>query len=246
MNEINEPVERLIEELLSARPPRHLERATRALIIKGVLTREQVKTWVRNLHYYRVNVPRKELYILANCPIKEVRMDRVRKYLEEEDDRVLGGKTGPHAALWLKLGEGLGIGQEEMDKFGGVCAEYRLLVDSWINYARDHSWLEGAAMSFDEDGGTGSGGEGMKLAKALAQFYQVPEWALAHFTLHSELDIEHGSSTRDLIKKYARTAEQIEGVRRAVSFKRAFHRLEDRCMRIACKVDPKLYTEEAP
>lgn len=233
----------LIEELISRRPPRHKERATRVLMIKGILSKEQVKMWVKQLHYYRVNVPRKELYILANCPIKEIRMERIKKYLEEEDDRVIGGNVGPHAELWLKLGEGLGISLGEMEDFRDLSAEYRLLVDSWVSYARDHTWLEGAAMSFDEDGGTGRTGEGMKLAEALAKFYGVPEWGLAHFTLHSELDIEHGSSTRDLIKKYALTEEQQNGVRGAVRFKRAFHQLEDQCMRIACKVDPKLYVE---
>jgi coenzyme PQQ biosynthesis protein C len=235
--------DQLVEELMSERPPRHKERATRVLMIKGLLSKEQVKMWVKQLHYYRVNVPRKELYILGNCPLKEIRMERVKKYLEEEDDRVIGGKVGPHAELWLKLGEGLGIPRGEMEDFRDLSAEYRLLVDSWIGYARDHTWLEGAAMSFDEDGGTGRTGEGMKLAEALVKFYAVPEWGLAHFTLHSELDIEHGSSTRDLIKKYALTEEQQNGVRRAVRFKRAFHQLEDQCMRIACKIDPKLYIE---
>jgi coenzyme PQQ biosynthesis protein C len=232
-----------ISELMRARPPRHKERATRALMIKGALTKEQVQMWVKQLHYYRVNVPRKELYILANCPVKEVRMERLKKYMEEEDDRVIGGKAGPHAELWARLGEGLGISREEMESFKHLSPEYRLLVDSWLAYARDHSWLEGAAMSFDEDGGTGSGGEGMKMAEALAKFYGVPEGGLGHFTLHSELDIEHGSSTRDMIAKYAVTEEQLNGVRRAVTFKRAFHRLEEQCMRIACKVDPKLYAD---
>jgi pyrroloquinoline-quinone synthase len=226
--------DQLIEELMSKRPPRHQERAMRVLMIKGLLSKGQVQMWVKQLHYYRVNVPRKELYILANCPVKEIRMERLRKYMEEEDDRVIGGKVGPHAALWLKLGAALGISREEMDDFRDLSAEYRLLVNSWLAYARNHSWLEGAALSFDEDGGTGRGGEGMKLAQALAKFYQVPDWGLAHFTLHSELDIEHGSSTRDLIRKYARTEEQRNGVREAVTFKRAFHRLEDQCMWAAC------------
>jgi hypothetical protein len=37
--------------------------------------------------------------------------------------------------------------------------------------------------------------------------------------------------------------EQQEGVRNAVRFKRAFHRLEDRSMRIACGIDSRLYIE---
>jgi pyrroloquinoline-quinone synthase len=214
-----------------ARRSRREERPTRALIIDGKLSKDQVKLWVKQLHYYRVNVPRKELYILANCPVKEVRMELLKKYMEEEDNRLTGGTVGPHAELWLRLGEGLGIPRDEMEDFRDLCPEYRLLVDSWLNYARDHSWLEGTAMNFDEDGGTGRGG-GMKMAEALGQYYGVPEWGLGHFTLHSELDIEHGSSTHDLIRKWAVTDEQQNGVRQAVNFKRAFIQMEDRCARL--------------
>ena len=237
------PPDEFVAEILRARRPRREERPTRALIVQGKLSKDQVKLWVKQLHYYRVNVPRKELYILANCPVREVRLERVKKYLEEEDDRVMGGKVGPHAELWAQLGEGLGMSRAEMEDFSAMCPEYRLLVDSWVNYARDHSWLEGSAMSFDEDGGTGPSGEGMNMARALSKFYGVPDSALGHFTLHSELDIEHGSSTRDLIKKYALTEEQQIRVRAAVTFKRAFHRLEDQCMWAACKIDPKLHAE---
>lgn len=232
-----------ITELMAGRQPRHKTRPMRVLIIQGKLSKDQIKTWVKQLHYYRANVPRKELYILANCPLKEIRMERLKKYLEEEDSRIMGGKVGPHAELWMKLGEGLGISRDEIEDFRDVCPEYQLLVDSWLNYARDHSWLEGAAMSIDEDGGTGSTGEGMKMAEALAKIYGVPDWALGHFTLHSELDIEHGASTKDLIRKYALTDEEQNGVREAVRFKRAFHKMEDHCMRIACRIDPQLFVE---
>ena len=232
-----------IKELLSGREAPHKGRATQLLLTQGKLTKDQVKMWVKQYHYYRVNVPRKELYILANCPIREVRMERMKKYIEEEDDRVLGGTVGPHAETWLKLGEGLGIAREEMEGFRDLVPEYRLLCDSWVNYARDHSWLEGAALSFDEDVGTGKSGARMKMAEALAKFYGAPDWALVHYQVHAELDIDHGSQTHELIRKYARTDEQQEGVRRAVRFKRAFRQLEDRCIRIACKIDPALYAE---
>jgi pyrroloquinoline-quinone synthase len=237
------PPDEFVEELLRARRPRREERPTRALLVQGQLSKDQVKTWVKQLHYYRVNVPRKELYILANCPIREIRLERLKKYLEEEDNRVMGGTVGPHAELWAQLGEGLGMSRAEMEDFSAMSPEYRLLVDSWVNYARDHSWLEGSAMSFDEDGGTGPSGEGMNMARALSKFYGVPDRALGHFTLHSELDIEHGASTHDLIRKYAVTDEAQEGVRNAVRFKRAFHTMEDQCMRIACRIDPQLYAQ---
>jgi pyrroloquinoline-quinone synthase len=237
------PPDEFIQELMSGREAFHKGRATHLLLIQGKLSREQVQTWVKQYHYYRANVPRKELYILANCPIEEVRMERVRKYLDEEDDRLIGGTTGPHSESWLLLGDGLGIPREEMESFRDVIPEYRLLCDAWLDYARDHSWLEGAALSFDEDVGTGKGGQRLQLAEALSTFYGVPDWALVHYAVHAELDIDHGASTHDLIRRYALTDEAQEGVRRAVRFKRAFRPLEDRCLRLACKIDPGLFAD---
>jgi len=232
-------------DLTAGRVPRHELKPTRVLLIQGKLTKDQVKTWVKQLYYYRINVPRKELYILANCPIKEIRMELLKKYFEEEDDRVLGGKDGPHDELWLKLAEGLGVGRSEMESLDDLCPEYRLLVDAWVNYARDHSWLEGTALSFDEGGGAGPRGEGINLAEAFAKFYGAPGWSLRHLTLHSELDVDHGTSVMDLVRKFALSDEQQEGIRQAVRFKRAFHHMEDRCMRIACGIDPRLYADLA-
>jgi hypothetical protein len=37
------------------------------------------------------------------------------------------------------------------------------------------------------------------------------------------------------------TDEQQNGVRQAVNFKRAFIQMEDRCARIACRIDPQLF-----
>lgn len=237
------PPEELVRELMSQRQDYRAVRPTRLLIERGKLTKHQVKIWVKQLYFYRVNVPRKELYILANCPIKEVRMERMKKYIEEEDSRVMGGTVGAHAELWAKLAEGLGIPSEELEDFRDLCQPYKVVCDSWVNYARDHSWLEGVSTSFDEDSGTGKTGHGMKMAEAMKKYYGVPDWGLVHFTLHAEMDVEHGSDTRDLIKKYAITDEQQEGVRRAVQFKRTFTVLEDHCMRIACEIDPRLYAE---
>ena len=91
-----------VNELTAGRVPRHELKPTRVLLIQGKLTKDQVKTWVKQLYYYRINVPRKELYILANCPIKEIRMELLKKYFEEEDDRFIGGKDGPHQTADLK------------------------------------------------------------------------------------------------------------------------------------------------
>ena len=61
------PPDELVEELLRGRRSRREERPTRALIIEGKLDKDQVKLWVKQLHYYRVNVPRKEFIFLPTA-----------------------------------------------------------------------------------------------------------------------------------------------------------------------------------
>jgi pyrroloquinoline quinone (PQQ) biosynthesis protein C len=55
------PPDEFVSELISGRIPRDKLKPTRVLLIRGKLTKDQVKTWVKQLYYYRVNVPRKEL-----------------------------------------------------------------------------------------------------------------------------------------------------------------------------------------
>ena len=84
--------------------------------------------------------------------------------------------------------------------------------------------------------------EAMKIVDALARFYGTPESGLAHFTIPSELDIEHGSLAHSLIRKWAVTDEQQNGVcGREVNCKRTFIQMEDRCARIACRIDPQCF-----
>ena len=45
--QMNTSAEQLIEDLMSKRPPRHKERAMRTLMIKGLLDKSQVQTWVK-------------------------------------------------------------------------------------------------------------------------------------------------------------------------------------------------------
>src|SRR6266496_4299600 len=99
--------DQLIEELMSKRPPRHKERAVRVLMIKGLLTKPQVQMWVKQLHYYRVNVPRKELYILAHCPVKEIRMERIKIYGGRRRQTDRGQGRSPRGVV-AKVGRGFG------------------------------------------------------------------------------------------------------------------------------------------
>jgi len=99
-------------------------------MIKGLLTKPPSSDVVKQLHYYRVNVPRKELYILANCPVKRSGWSACQKYMEEEDESDRRQGWSPRA-LWLKLGEGLGTPARRWRISRDLSPEYHLLVDSW-------------------------------------------------------------------------------------------------------------------
>ena len=43
------------------------------LMNEGRLDREQIQLWVANRYYYQKNIPIKDAFLLARCPVREVR-----------------------------------------------------------------------------------------------------------------------------------------------------------------------------
>src|SRR5439155_814399 len=71
----------------------------------GALAPEAIRSWVANRFYYQRNIPRKDAFILANCPLREVR--RLWIHRIHDHDGVDGSDGGIEA--WLRLGEACGL-----------------------------------------------------------------------------------------------------------------------------------------
>jgi pyrroloquinoline-quinone synthase len=102
----------------------------------GGCTREEVRAWVANRWYYQNSLSQKNGAIIANCPIPSIRAMWISRIMFQEQ----GGLDD-----WLKLAKAVGL-REIPPPILGV----RFVVDSYVNFCKSHSWLEGAAAALTE------------------------------------------------------------------------------------------------
>jgi pyrroloquinoline-quinone synthase len=112
----------------------------------GVLTRDQVRGWVANRFHYQRGIPRKDAAILANCPHPEVRRGWVRRLLVH--DGTAPGAGGIEA--WLRLGEAVGLGREELLDARHVRPGVHAAVEDYLRLAREEPWPVAVASSLTE------------------------------------------------------------------------------------------------
>jgi pyrroloquinoline-quinone synthase len=118
----------------------------------GELTREELQRWVANRFYYQRCIPLKDAAILSNCPDIDVRREWIKRIVDH--DGTAAGTGGIES--WLRLGEALGVGREELMSERRVLPAVRYAVDAYVNYARQKPWIEAVASSLTELFGPGA------------------------------------------------------------------------------------------
>lgn len=112
----------------------------------GELSREELQRWVANRFYYQKCIPIKDAAILSNCPEVEVRREWIQRIVDHDGSEE--GQGGIES--WLRLGEALGVGRDELVSERGVLPGVRYAVDAYVNFARQRPWLEAVASSLTE------------------------------------------------------------------------------------------------
>jgi pyrroloquinoline-quinone synthase len=113
---------------------------------EGRLSREAIRSWVANRFYYQINIPVKDAAILANCPLRDVRREWVKRIVEHDGTR---GEEGGIAA-WLRLGEACGIDRADLLEGRSIVPAVRFAVDAYVNFARSRPWPVAVASSLTE------------------------------------------------------------------------------------------------
>jgi pyrroloquinoline-quinone synthase len=112
----------------------------------GELTREELQRWVANRFYYQKCIPIKDAAILSNCPEIDVRREWIQRIIDHDGtDETTGGIES-----WLRLGEALGVGRDELVSERRVLPGVRYAVDAYVNFARQRPWIEAVASSLTE------------------------------------------------------------------------------------------------
>lgn len=174
------------------------------LMNEGRLDREQIRLWVANRFYYQKNIPIKDAYLLARCPLREVRRLWIQRILDHD-----GSATEPGGIeKWLRLGEGVGLSRAELESERLLLPGVRFAVDAYVNFVATRPWIEGVASSLTELFAPAL------MRERLAAFEKHYTWidpaALEYFRSRPPLatrDSDHGLS---LVLHHCRNREQQE------------------------------------
>ena len=195
---------------------------------EGRLGPGQIQGWVANRFAYQAAIPRKDAAILANCPDREVRRRWIRR-IHDHDGTADGGggiEAGGTGAVgtgaggieaWLRLGEAVGLGREEMEDQRHVVPGVRFAVDAYVTFARTRPWVEAVASSLTELFAPDL------MAERLAAFERHYTWidpqGLAYFRARLTQAPRDSAHALEVVTEHCRTPDQQAAALAAMSFK---------------------------
>ena len=179
----------------------------------GELSREELQRWVANRFYYQRSIPLKDAAILSNCPDVEVRREWIQRILDHDGTK--GADGGIES--WLRLGEALGVGREELLSERRVLPGVRYAVDAYVTFCRSRPWLEAVAASLTELFGPGA----IKVRlEALERHYAwIDPAGLEYFRARLVQAPRDAQYALDLVVERCATREQQERAIEALAFK---------------------------
>ena len=183
------------------------------LMNEGRLHCEQIQLWAANRFYYQKNIPIKDAILLSRCPVRAVRQKWVQRILDHDG---FGDDPGG-IEKWLRLGVGVGLSREDLERERLLLPATRFSVDAYVNFVTTRPWIEGVASSLTELFAPNL------MEKRLAAFERHYTWidsdALAYFRSRPPLarrDSDHGLS---LVIAHCQSRVDQEAAVAALDFK---------------------------
>jgi pyrroloquinoline quinone (PQQ) biosynthesis protein C len=131
---------------------------------------------------------------------------------EEGTGRLFAGGV-PHHELYLRHGEAVGIGRQELYDWP-LCAEAVAFMSFFENIC-GRSFLEGASAHMLAAEAQVPGYAG-RVAEAMQRHYGLTAEQTAFWTVHEDADKEHSDIGRELLEEFVKTDDDARRVRRAV------------------------------
>lgn len=124
----------------------HIYHPFNVMMYEGKLSQAQLQLWVANRFYYQIGIPQKDAAIMSNCPDREIRRGWILRITDHDGvDQVQGG-----IEAWIKLGEAVGLAEEDVTSLKYVSPGVKFAVDAYINFARQRPWQEAVCSSLTE------------------------------------------------------------------------------------------------
>jgi pyrroloquinoline-quinone synthase len=179
----------------------------------GELEREELERWVANRFYYQRCIPLKDAAILSNCPEIEVRRAWISRIIDH--DGTSEGTGGIES--WLRLGEALGVGRDELESERRVLPAVRYAVDAYLNFARQRPWIEAVASSLTELFGPSA--IRVRLAALEAHYPWIDPAGLQYFRDRLELAPRDAEYALGLVVERCLTEDEQDRAVAALKFK---------------------------
>jgi pyrroloquinoline-quinone synthase len=179
---------------------------------RGELTREQLSMWVANRFCYQQHIPVKDALLLSKLPLeyRRVWISRIHTHDGSRD-----GEGG--LEKWLVLGEAVGLQREELLDGRHVLPGVQFVVDAYVNFIRDHSWLEGVASSLTEMFAP------LIMIDRTTAFEDHYDWVapvgLQYFRSRVQQAPEEAKHALEVVLQHARTPEKQQQMIAALRFK---------------------------
>lgn len=116
------------------------------LLHSGKLNKGQVQAWAINRYYYQINISIKDSALMSRIKDPDLRRIWIKRILDHD------GRKDDEGGIerWYKLTDGLGIDRDYVKSTDGVLPATKFAVDSYVNFVKDKSLLEGVTSSLTE------------------------------------------------------------------------------------------------
>ncbi len=188
-------------------------------LFNGTLQRELLALWVKNLYrYWDYGLHFSTGAIIAKNNDEESRKKMIRKIVRIEGKNVVNDLnpewTAPSfEALWLRLGEGLGLSRDEITAFP-MYTRSHFAVSTLCLFSRwwEWSWLDGVASFYAAD--TLGRDHMPRVHEALKRHYGVADAHLEFFPIYLEDVTESIPWEEEVLSEWACSTErQLTGAR---------------------------------
>lgn len=182
------------------------------ILNEGKLTKTQLQAYILNWYYFEKMIPQKDAGIISNCPIPEVRRIWVSRILRHDGYGDIEGATEG----WLKLCQAAGIDRNTVMR-ARFLPGVRLAIDSYVQYAKSKTWLEGIATSLTQ---VFLPRLVERRVNAFVKHYEeyVSPKGLEYFMSLQNAAREGSKMALDLVLRYAATREAQDMVTNAVLY----------------------------
>lgn len=113
---------------------------------EGLLSPEEIRTWVRNRYYYQTRIPLKDGLILAKSGDAAFRRGWIQR-IHDHDGRA-PGEGG--LELWLRLADAVGLDRARVEDLSGVLPGVREACDDYVRLVESSDLLTSVAASLTE------------------------------------------------------------------------------------------------